>query len=148
MPVMRELFGVACIRCAAAGHRCQAQVRTDEGALCLRCANDEPCIYITAAASVAAEPELDPFAIPDITRADRIALANMPRLASVYANAKLDPAVRAALATDRRLSAAQLAQKYHVSKATVHNLRAEHRRALHETRVVFELPKHAPEKNS
>jgi hypothetical protein len=37
------------VRCAVKEHRCQAEIWEDEKPLCMRCANDEPCCFETAA---------------------------------------------------------------------------------------------------
>jgi hypothetical protein len=48
MAVLAKLVGVGCAECARRGHRCQAQLWSDGRPLCLRCADGEPCIYLTA----------------------------------------------------------------------------------------------------
>jgi hypothetical protein len=59
----------------------------------------------------------------------------MPRIHSIHATQgeggrhnAIGPEVRAAIIRDRKQSAGQLAAKYHVSKATVWNIRTEHRK--------------------
>jgi hypothetical protein len=73
------LAGIQCTRCREAGHHCQAQIIVDEIALCLRCADDEPCAFAVAAASakpVTIDP--DPCVVPDPTPEDRKAIRAMP----------------------------------------------------------------------
>ena len=48
MSAMTKFIGVDCKPCRRVGHKCQAQMMTDEGPMCLRCANDEPCFAVTA----------------------------------------------------------------------------------------------------
>ena len=51
MSALAKMVGLACVRCALKGHRCQAQMmESGSKPLCLRCANDEPCCYETAEA--------------------------------------------------------------------------------------------------
>jgi hypothetical protein len=47
MSILGKLVGVECSECRRKGHSCQAQLIDDEP-LCLRCANDEPCYFVTA----------------------------------------------------------------------------------------------------
>jgi hypothetical protein len=138
MPVTKELRGVECVRCREAGHWCQAQIKADDVALCLRCANDEPCIYVTAARfEQPVKVNDDPCMIPALTREDREAVRALPRLPSIHATIgidgylKIDPETRAALLEDARtLSAAQVARKYGVAKATVRNLKRSNRQEI------------------
>ena len=48
MSAMSKFIGIDCAPCRRAGHKCQAQMMTDAGPSCLRCANDEPCFAVTA----------------------------------------------------------------------------------------------------
>jgi hypothetical protein len=140
MPALAKLFQVECARCREAGHRCQAQIVVEEIALCLRCADNEPCIYVTATALAPVEINTDPCVIPEPTSEDRKAIREMPRLPSVHATAgsvagriKLDPATRDAIIRDgKKLSAAQLADKYHLPKKVIQNVKYDHRRKLRE----------------
>lgn len=145
MPVMKELFGVECARCREAGHRCQAQIRLDGIALCLRCANDEPCIYVTAARDYRPAASSDPCVIPEMTREDRLAIRTMPRLPSIHATNGIDEInreTREEIATDRKRSAAQLAQKYHIPEETVRNIRRRYKRTqLIRGRALAPVPK-------
>jgi hypothetical protein len=132
---MRELRGIECARCRKAGHRCQAQIWVENIPLCLRCADGEPCFFVTA--SKFAEPvpaEADPCEIPEPTREDRKAIREWPRLPSMRPDPKNDghrkigPELRAAIIADcHRLSAAQIARKYYIPKSIVVNIRSNHR---------------------
>lgn len=141
MPALAKLFQVECVRCREAGHRCQAQIVVDNAALCLRCADDEPCVYVTAAALADPVAESsDPCVIPALTKEDRKAIRELPRLPSIHATAgsdgrrvKLDPAIRDRIIRDgKKLSAAQLANKYHLPKGVIQNVRYDYRRKLRE----------------
>ena len=48
MSVMAKLKGIECAPCRRAGHGCQAQM-IDGEPMCLRCADQEPCCFVTAA---------------------------------------------------------------------------------------------------
>jgi hypothetical protein len=141
---MKELFGIECAYCREAGHRCQAQIWLDGIALCLRCAEDEPCVYVTAAGPT--EPvinEVDPCVIPPLTSEDRKAVRNLPPLPSIHAtwgigeHLRIGRELRASIIADSvKLSAAELARKYHVSKAVIQNVKSDHRRKLKERGLV------------
>jgi hypothetical protein len=127
----RSLVGVECVPCRASGHRCQAQIWIDAVATCLRCANEEPCVYVTARLGAKPEPEpVDPCIVPKVTRADREAIREMTPAPSIYdGRYGLDEATRRAiLNASRKISSAKLAEKYHLSRSTVLNLRARARR--------------------
>ena len=49
MSAMSKFIGVDCAPCRRAGHKCQAQMMTDAGPSCLRCANGDACFAVTAA---------------------------------------------------------------------------------------------------
>lgn len=139
MPVLAKLRGVECARCREAGHRCQAQIIADGIALCMRCADDEPCAYVIAGGAGRMPEPADSCAVPRPTHEDRQAIRQMPRLPSIHATHgiesrfKITAAIRASiLRADRELSAAELAQRLGIAKGTVENVRAEHRRKLRE----------------
>lgn len=137
MPVMRSLMGVECAQCRAAGHRCQAQMWLEGRALCLRCADDEPCIFVTAAQLSEAEPvDTDPCSVPAPSRDDLRALRSMPALPSIHATTnvddhlKIDDSVKAAILADAGLSSAELVAKYHLAKQAIWHILRQHRRRL------------------
>lgn len=49
MSALASLIGVECAECRRHGHHCQAQMWSDGEAMCLRCADGEPCYAVTAA---------------------------------------------------------------------------------------------------
>lgn len=65
---MGHFAGVYCVRCLDARHRCQAQIVVDGNPLCMRCADDMPCVYVTAAGERVADfaRPLGAFDIPPI----------------------------------------------------------------------------------
>ena len=140
---MKELRDVECARCRRAGHRCQAQIWIDSIPLCLRCADDGPCIFVTAA-RFEEPPPIDLFAIPAPSREDLRAVRSMPRLRSVHATIGIEsaeqtvgPNKRAAILADIfSLTVAQIAEKYHLSKNTVQNIKSKHRRKIRERAFV------------
>jgi hypothetical protein len=139
MPVLRELMGVICERCRDAGHRCQAQIVIDGIALCLRCADDEPCIFIIAAQLSEATPvDYDPCSVPAPSREDLRAVRAMPSLPSIHATTnvseelKLGSDARAAILADTALTTAELSAKYGVSKTTIQHVLRLNRRKLRE----------------
>jgi hypothetical protein len=139
MPVMRNLVGFECARCREAGHWCQAQIWIDDVPLCLRCADDEPCIFITAAQIAEAMPvELDPCTVPRPSREDLRAVRSMPLLPSIYATVNVDEhlkvsdSVKAAILADTGLSSSELVRKYRLCRETIANIVRRQRRRLRE----------------
>jgi DNA-directed RNA polymerase specialized sigma24 family protein len=111
MSALRKLAGIQCSRCREAGHFCQAQIIVDELALCLRCADDEPCIFVTAAAKadpVVSDP--DPCVIPDLTSEDHKAIR------------ELSPACYYRLDTERRDRIVELSKEGYAAAEIAHRL--------------------------
>jgi hypothetical protein len=137
MPVLPNLIGRECARCREAGHQCQAQIWIDDVPLCLRCADDEPCIFITAAQLAEAMPvELDPCMVPRPSRDDLRDVRAMPPLPSFYETRNggdylsLPTSVQAAILADTGLDSYDLAKKYRLSRESIVNLLRRHRRKV------------------
>ncbi len=45
MSLMARLKGVSCVKCRRRGHHCQAQMMDGDTPVCLRCADDELCVF-------------------------------------------------------------------------------------------------------
>jgi hypothetical protein len=48
MSALGNLIGVECAACRHVGHHCQAQIWDGDTPLCMRCADGEPCCFVTA----------------------------------------------------------------------------------------------------
>ncbi len=68
MSACASLIGLECAECRRKGHHCQAEIIGDE-ALCMRCADGEPCCAVTALAGEDADvSEVDPFVVPNLPK--------------------------------------------------------------------------------
>lgn len=137
--MLGKLRNVHCARCLTAGHKCQAQIVIDEIPLCLRCADDEPCIYTIVEAK---KPPLkvcsDPYTIPLLSAEDRQALREMPKLSSIYATTleagrrlQVDESLRATVAQlANDFTCNEIAYKFRVSVGTIRNVLRTYRKKL------------------
>jgi len=134
MSAMKSLIGWNCVRCALKGHKCQAQMWLENEPLCLRCANDEPCCYDTAAELGDADryrEAVDVFTVPLPTAEDRERLAQMGKPQSLYSQigrskkSYLTAEEQKQILEDMRtLTARETADKNKVPITTVQALRA------------------------
>jgi hypothetical protein len=144
MSALESLIGVGCALCRRNGHFCQAQMweeceEENDGKLlryrrplCLRCADGEECCWETAQKQETPkwlEDEADPCVVPKLTEEDQAFVAAQrwtPERSSMQG--KVDATTRGAILGDlETMTIAAIAEKYHVEKKYVMNLRSNQR---------------------